>query len=72
MFIKPLPEYLLDWQIWEDVLCKDRSLFEEAKGVLLSYLWLISSQSDLKLAHNIGLLTSEIDWERWTSLAGLF
>lgn len=73
LFLKPLPEYLMDHKIWEDILCSPaspnpntaRSLYEDARGFLLSYLWLITSKSDLRIAHSTGLLEAQITWERW-------
>lgn len=69
MYLKPLPEYLMDWHIWTDVLCKEREIFENAGGMLLSYMWLICSQSDLKHAHDNGLLSKDVNWQRWTTFS---
>lgn len=66
VFLKPLPDYLMSYEFWEDTLCPNNSLFQDAKGFLLSYMWLICHKSDLKIAHDQGLLSEDISWERWT------
>ena len=48
LFVKPLPDFLLCRSIWEHWLCKDPELFEQAIGMLMSYMWLIRSQSDFR------------------------
>jgi hypothetical protein len=60
LYLKPLPGYLMDYKIWKDVLCQDRALYEDANGFLLSYMWLICHQSDLKVARNKRLLPSQL------------
>jgi hypothetical protein len=37
IFIKPLPDYLLDYEYWRDNLCTDEELCKSACGLLLSY-----------------------------------
>ena len=67
LFIKPLPDFLFVSEIWTGHLCRERELYEDAKGFLLSYFWLICSKSDLIIAHNAGLLSPKVEWEHWTS-----
>ena len=67
IFIKPLPDWLLLYSVWQEYLSKDESLHEYAAGFLLSYLWLIRSAGDLELAHEYGLVNRSIDWETWTT-----
>ena len=71
IFLKPLPEYLMEHSIWEQILCKsgNRTLYGEASGLLLSYLWLVASKSDLKIAHEAGLLSTAIAWKHWASFS---
>jgi len=71
IFLKPLPDYLMDHSIWETILCRDENykLFGEANGLMLSYLWLVASRSDFKIAHDCGLLSPVITWERWTAFS---
>lgn len=69
LLVKPLPEYLLDAPFWELYMCgdtaQDRNNWESATGWLLSYVWLITSPLDLKLAHEHTLLPASITWPWW-------
>ncbi|KAL1603141.1 hypothetical protein SLS59_004235 [Nothophoma quercina] len=65
ILIKPLPEYLLDASFWKEYICKDQGLWESARGWLLSYVWLITSPLDLKLAHDESLVPAAITWSWW-------
>ncbi len=65
IFLKPLPEFLLSADFWTTYLCRDTDLHECARGLLLSYVWLVCSKSDLRIAQRGGLLDSEITWEGW-------
>jgi uncharacterized membrane protein len=67
LLVKPLPEYMLSASFWEDHLCgdKDEELWKSATGWLLSYVWLITSPIDLKLAHDNALLPTAITWAWW-------
>lgn len=71
IFIKPLPAFLLHYDCWEE-LAYHPSSHQEACGLLYSYTWLISRNSDLKRAVEIGLLPDHITWERWTAFASDF
>lgn len=66
MFIKPLPSFLLHYDSWVDIVHR-RDIYQYACGLLHSYTWLISRKSDLRIAHQIGLLSEEVTWERWTA-----
>lgn len=65
IFIKPLPEYLLDYDFWEQELCSDEALYESAYGLLMSYVWLVRHKSDLRVAIETGLLPEGISWSNW-------
>ena len=67
IFIKPMPDFLLDYEFWEDNICRDSNLYGCACGFLLSYVWLVCSKSDLRRAQDAGLLGHEINWENWVS-----
>ncbi|KAJ4314144.1 hypothetical protein N0V94_006603 [Neodidymelliopsis sp. IMI 364377] len=69
LLVKPLPEYMLSASFWEDHLCgdKDEELWKRATGWLLSYVWLITTPIDLKLAHDNSLLPPAITWAWWKS-----
>lgn len=68
ILVKPLPEYLLSYNFWEDELCNDETLYQSACGLLLSYVWLISTRSDLHIAHDVGVLAPDVQWEAWMML----
>lgn len=65
IFLKPLPEFLLNYASWEAELCADMQLYECACGFLLSYAWLIGRQSDFRIAKEAGLLPDSITWDSW-------
>lgn len=65
LYLKPLPDYLLSYSFWIKTFCPNRVLFENAKGFLYSYIWLICSKSDFKIAHEQGLISDAIKWEQW-------
>ncbi|KAL6245354.1 hypothetical protein RBB50_007353 [Rhinocladiella similis] len=69
ILIKPLPEILLDHQAWEIYLNEANQTREAACGLLLSYLWLISEQSDFHIAKAHNLLPAFVDWVAWTDFA---
>ncbi|KAM6514131.1 hypothetical protein FALCPG4_015291 [Fusarium falciforme] len=70
VFIKPIPEYLIDYEFWEQELCADEALHRSACGLLLSYAWLVCYKSDLRIAGEAGLLPVNIDWNAWTTRYG--
>ena len=72
IYIKPLPAYIFDEKIWAMYLCKSSSLYESACGLLLSYLWLITHESDFRLAigYEVPLLpfSEHLTWAIWREL----
>lgn len=68
LYIMPLPTYLLDHSVWLSHLCQDRTLFELAQGMLLTYIWLVRTESDLDIAHDAGLLSNTVKWPEWIRL----
>jgi hypothetical protein len=73
IFIKPLPPYLLDHAFWTENLCEDRSLHESACGLLLSYAWLVSRESDFRLARDeMHLLPKALEWKDWAAFMTSF
>ena len=67
LYLKPLPDYLLSYGIWEAALLKDGILFENAKGLLLSYLWLIRQKSDFLIAQSEDLVSKDLTWGHWAT-----
>ncbi|KAF2187369.1 hypothetical protein K469DRAFT_725395 [Zopfia rhizophila CBS 207.26] len=65
LLLKPLPEWMLSHEFWEDHICESKELHKSACGFLLSYIWLLCSPLDLKLAHDHFLLPSFITWHWW-------
>lgn len=72
MFLKPLPSYMLDYKFWEDTICRRAALHASSCGFLLSYVWLLCYPSDLRFASELGLISSEIQWEDWTIFVDTF
>lgn len=70
ILVKPMPQLLMDHAIWTDHICHEPQIFEAASGFLLSYLWIICYESDLKIAHETGLLSQSVDWSAWTNFTG--
>lgn len=65
LMIKPLSEYMLDHKFWEDYICTKQDLHESACGFLVSYVWLLTTPLDLKLAHEQFLIPSFVTWHWW-------
>ncbi|KAF2465704.1 uncharacterized protein BDR25DRAFT_82406 [Lindgomyces ingoldianus] len=69
LLLKPLPEWMLSYEFWDENICGNQlerqTLHESACGFLLSYVWLLCSPLDLKLAHDHFLLPSFITWHWW-------
>lgn len=72
LLIKPLPEWILCADFWNEHLCSDIDLHKSACGFLLSYVWLITTPLDLKLAHDYALLPSFITWHWWKEFVADF
>lgn len=65
LMLKPLTEYMLDYEFWQSHICEEEGLHKSACGFLLSYIWLLTSPLDLKLAHDAYLVPSFITWHWW-------
>jgi hypothetical protein len=68
LMIKPLPEWLLCADFWSKHLCHDTRLHASACGFLLSYVWLLVTPLDLKLAHDLSLVPSFVTWHWWKDM----
>jgi hypothetical protein len=72
VFVKPLPAYLLSDDFWRAHLCADPRLHAAARGLLLSYAWLVCSEADFALARDKRLLPDWLTWEAWSTLIAHF
>jgi hypothetical protein len=71
-FVKPLPLFLLDFDLWQEHMCADMELHKSACGLILSYTWLVCHRSDFRIAKDLGLLPEPIDWHTWIEFAKEF
>jgi hypothetical protein len=65
LMVKPLPEWILCADFWSEHLCGSEELHKSACGFLLSYVWLLTTPLDLKLAHDASLVPSFVTWHWW-------
>jgi hypothetical protein len=76
LLVKPLPEWMLSYEFWQEYICKPGDadpdgkreegwLWKNAAGFLVSYVWLITTPLDLKIAHEHTLLPSFVTWHWW-------
>jgi hypothetical protein len=70
--IKPLPDYLFEYDYWNKNLCSDLELHKSACGLLLSYAWLVRHKSDLDIAKERGLLSKNVEWIHWVQFLDCF
>lgn len=74
IYLKPLPEYLLDAEFWKQhILSSSHPIHLEieqcARGFLFSYCALIAHYSDFRLARERGLLPDTVSWGYWKTLS---
>lgn len=74
IFVKPLPVYLLCAEFWSRYLCgkSNETLHRQVTGFLVSYVWLIRSELDLKIARELSLVPEELEWVRWKEFVSDF
>ncbi|KAJ0118718.1 uncharacterized protein J7T55_012972 [Diaporthe amygdali] len=68
LFLRPLPAYILSHAFWTAYLLPDQDLAASARGLLLSYVWLLRSEQDWRIARQNHLLPPEVSWPKWRSL----
>lgn len=68
LFLKPLPAYLLSHWFWTTYIIHNQNLAASARGLLLSYVWLLRSETDWRLAQQSHLLPLGVSWPRWRTL----
>lgn len=69
IFIKPCPDFLLDYDTWKTYLSMEEKLYRNALGFLRTYTSLVRRKSDLKIALELGLLPENLEWVQWTQLS---
>ncbi|KAI9696894.1 MAG: hypothetical protein M1820_007969 [Bogoriella megaspora] len=69
LFIKPCPDFLLQQDVWRDYLTKDPVIYDSALGLLRSYMALVRRKSDLKIAHDNGVLSRSVTWSHWAKIS---
>lgn len=69
IFIKPCPDFLLDHDTWNTYLKADTQMYRDALGFLRTYVSLIRRKSDLKIAHELGLISTNLKWAQWSQLS---
>ncbi|KAI9655985.1 MAG: hypothetical protein M1821_005046 [Bathelium mastoideum] len=69
LFIKPCPDFLLQYQAWKEHLTKDVVLYDSALGLLRSYVALVRRKSDLKIAQANGVLPETMAWPYWVRMS---
>jgi hypothetical protein len=65
LMVKPLPGWILSYDFWVEHICEHRHLHASACKFLLSYMWLIVTPLDLKIAHELSLLPDSVTWYWW-------
>jgi hypothetical protein len=68
IFIKPLPEYLLNYDFWVQHIIHDEELCRSARGILLSYAWMVGHKTDMRIASEAGLMPRSLDYDQWLKL----
>ena len=69
VFLKPLPDYLLCHTVWDLYLCNNDELYANAIGLLRSYMILVRSKLDFKMAQDKLLIPTEITWQQWSAFS---
>jgi hypothetical protein len=66
IFVKPLPDFLLNYDFWETYISCEPQLHRAACGLLYSYCGLIRFDHDLQLAKECDLVNGNLDYRAWT------
>lgn len=72
IFVKPLPRYLLDESFCKARIDGKAKLAECARGILFTYTALVASESDFRIAFDMGLLPRTMDWSAWRTIVRRF
>jgi len=66
ILIKPLPDFLLNYDFWETNISCEPQLHRAACGLLFSYCGLIRFDHDLQVAKEYYLVNGDLDYRTWT------
>jgi hypothetical protein len=69
IFIKPLPDFLLNYDFWEAYISCEPQLHRAACGLLYSYCGLIRFGHDLQVAQDCHLVNANLDYRAWAEFA---
>ncbi|EUC50731.1 hypothetical protein COCMIDRAFT_584 [Bipolaris oryzae ATCC 44560] len=69
IFVKPLPDFLLNYKFWETYICCEPELYRAACGLLYSYCGLIRFGHDLQVAQDCHLVNANLDYRSWAEFA---
>lgn len=69
IFIKPLPDFLLNYNFWETYISCEPQLHRAACGLLYSYFGLIRFSHDLQVAQECRLVNANLDYRAWAEFA---
>lgn len=69
IFVKPIPDFLLNYEFWETHISCDPQLQRAACGLLYSYCGLIRFGHDLQVAKECHLINGNLDYRSWSEFA---
>ena len=69
IFVKPLPDFLLNYEFWESHISPEPRLRRAACGLLYSYCGLIRFGHDFQVAQESRLINANLDYRAWTEFA---
>ncbi|KAF1347422.1 hypothetical protein EJ07DRAFT_142484, partial [Lizonia empirigonia] len=65
LMLKPLPLWIFDHDVWHRHINDNTEWHESATGFLMSYVWLLTTPIDLKIAQDLALVHKAISWGSW-------
>ena len=69
VFIKPLPDFMLNYDFWETYISCDPQFHRAACGLLYSYCGLIRFGHDFQVAQECRLINAKLDFRAWAEFA---
>jgi hypothetical protein len=67
LMLKPLPLWILSHEFWQTYIVHDSLLHESATGFLMSYVWLLTTPIDFKIAQDLALIDISLTWGAWSA-----